>query len=199
MAVAYGALAAAVSVWPRSWLDLAIADVLQRATALDGVLHAASMFGFEPYSILLPVLAIAALLAVRAWREALWLAMSVLGAAGIETASKLAIVHVRPSATQVVRELAIGNGYPSGHVTSYLALFGFLAVVAHERIHKPALRRAAIAAAVSIIALVGLSRVYLGAHWPSDVVGGYLGAGAWLVCVAHGYRASGLARPATPA
>ena len=49
----------------------------------------------------------------------------------------------------------------------------------------PRARRPVIAAAIALIALIGLSRIYLGVHWPSDVLGGFLGGVPPLVLAAH--------------
>jgi len=188
MVVAYASLGAAVDVWPRSALDLGVAEAIQRATPLDAVMRGASMFGGTPVSVVLPVAAIGGLLLARARWEAVWLAASTLGAVAIEHATKLFVFHARPTAPLIVRVDVAGTGYPSGHVNSYVALFGFLAVVAWCRITNRVARGCAVVAAVLPIVLVGPSRVYLGAHWPSDALGGYLAGGAWLLVSTWCYR-----------
>jgi membrane-associated phospholipid phosphatase len=65
-------------------------------------------------------------------------------------------------------------GYPSGHTTSATVLAGALIVLLLRRVHDPAWRRVGLVACLLIPLVTGFARVYVGAHWPSDVLGGYL-------------------------
>jgi undecaprenyl-diphosphatase len=81
----------------------------------------------------------------------------------------------RPTADVVrVTEVAQHHGFPSGHAMGSVLLYGSLAFVATRHVQNAMVRRAALLAASAIIILVGFGRVYVGAHWPSDVLGGYL-------------------------
>ncbi|GAA2087425.1 hypothetical protein GCM10009759_08850 [Kitasatospora saccharophila] len=73
---------------------------------------------------------------------------------------------------------ASGHAFPSGHAFTSALSAGLLAV-AVARAHPPAARPAAAAAAL-FTAVIGFTRVYLGVHWPLDVLGGWLLAAAWL-------------------
>ena len=64
--------------------------------------------------------------------------------------------------------------FPSGHAVHAILLFGLLIVIAGELIETPWLRKATQWTLVFMILACGASRVYLGIHWPSDVLGGYL-------------------------
>jgi membrane-associated phospholipid phosphatase len=111
--------------------------------------------------------------------------------------AKIIIARPRPSLDEVEIILA-ANGYsfPSGHSSSAVILFGFLAWLAIVRIGTPLLRAGAVLACVATILLIGLSRVYLGAHWPSDVVGGYaFGLLVLLLLIAVHRRLAGIRRP----
>ncbi|TMK83525.1 MAG: phosphatase PAP2 family protein [Actinobacteria bacterium] len=77
---------------------------------------------------------------------------------------------------------ATGSAYPSGHAMDCLAVFGALALLLAAR-RFPG-RHVAIPASAVIVLVVGWSRLYLGVHWLTDVVGGYLLAGAWVAAVA---------------
>jgi undecaprenyl-diphosphatase len=73
-----------------------------------------------------------------------------------------------------------GYSFPSGHVVTYVAFFGFAAHLAGIDVHSPTLSWLIILPCAGMIALVGPSRIYLGAHWASDVLGAYLLGGLWL-------------------
>jgi undecaprenyl-diphosphatase len=65
------------------------------------------------------------------------------------------------------------HSFPSGHTLGYVAFFGFLAYLCYTRLRRGRLRTALLWALGALILLVGPSRVYLGYHWPSDVLASY--------------------------
>src|SRR5436305_9844465 len=69
--------------------------------------------------------------------------------------------------------------FPSGHVMQYTNLFGLLTYLLATNWHSGKLRNTLIAVCSALIICIGPSRVYLGAHWPSDVMAGYLYGGLW--------------------
>ncbi|MEU4116687.1 phosphatase PAP2 family protein [Kitasatospora sp. NPDC028055] len=73
---------------------------------------------------------------------------------------------------------ASGFSFPSGHSFSSVLCAGLLALAVTRA--RPAAARAAVAGALLFAAAVGLSRIYLGVHWPLDVLGGWLLAAGWL-------------------
>lgn len=92
----------------------------------------------------------------------------------------LKLVYRRPRPTVFPPLIhASGFSYPSGHTITAVMTYGLLAVVIRRRLPR-AWRWVSTAIAIGVVALVGLSRVYLGAHYPSDVLGSVLIAGAWL-------------------
>jgi undecaprenyl-diphosphatase len=72
-----------------------------------------------------------------------------------------------------------GFGFPSGHVYSDVLIYGVLAVMATSYL-SPRLASVARVLVVALIVLSGPARVAVGAHWPSDTIGGYLWGGAAL-------------------
>ena len=80
----------------------------------------------------------------------------------------------RPTAgVLTIRELAEGWSYPSGHAYTAALVFGLLALLAVTRLRGLA-RWLTATAAVAAVLLTGAGRVVTGAHWPSDVLGGWL-------------------------
>src|SRR5918999_5311204 len=79
---------------------------------------------------------------------------------------------------------ATNESLPSGHATMAIVVIGTLVVLAWQR--RAAAGRAVLVAAATLwVGAIGLTRLYLGVHWFSDVVAGWLVGGAWLaVCVA---------------
>jgi undecaprenyl-diphosphatase len=79
--------------------------------------------------------------------------------------------------------------FPSGHVLFFVVFFGFIAYLAwlfdDRRVRTPI-----IAACGVLILLIGPSRVYLGAHWASDVLGSYIIGALWLFVLIFGYQLS---------
>ena len=122
--------------------------------------------------------------------EGFGLLLSAAGGSGLNRVMKYVIGRPRPTMelVRVSGEWA-HESFPSGHVVFYVCFFGFLFFVAFALLPKGSTaRRVACALAALPILLVGLSRVYLGAHWPSDVLGAYLLSGMWLALSLDSYR-----------
>ncbi|HET6615207.1 MAG TPA: phosphatase PAP2 family protein, partial [Dehalococcoidia bacterium] len=93
------------------------------------------------------------------------------------------IERPRPGPDDVlIRNPAPGYGSPSGHASTAMLVFGYAAVVAI--LHAPRGAAAAtVCLALAAILIIGWDRIYDGAHWPSDVLGGYA-TGASLLAIA---------------
>lgn len=116
---------------------------------------------------------------------AMALLVSVVGDQMIVSTLKAFFGRARPNQLQALLP-ATGPSFPSGHTFAAIAFYGALALLAADQISARSIRRALAVTAVLFILSVGLSRVYLGAHWPSDVVGSCLLGAAWVAFVALG-------------
>ena len=114
------------------------------------------------------------------WREAiLVLAGGVLSA--VSSILKAVIDRPRPSPDLVnVLSEADTSSFPSGHSFFTFVLFGLVFYLTFTRLQNKSLRITIPAILAAFIVLVGISRIYLGVHWPSDVLGGYLTGGVFL-------------------
>ena len=102
---------------------------------------------------------------------------------------KLVVTRPRPSADLVhVFAQLPSSGFPSGHVLEFTCFGGFLGFLAFTLI-KPSVGRSIVMAALGLlIMLMGLSRIYQGQHWFSDVMGAYLLGSLWLALSIKLYR-----------
>ncbi|HLG17294.1 MAG TPA: phosphatase PAP2 family protein [Blastocatellia bacterium] len=103
----------------------------------------------------------------------------------------LKALTARPRPDGGIVQVAVSTHYesfPSGHVLFFIEFFGFLFFLSYLLLKPGGLRRASFVVLGSLIAVIGVSRVYLGAHWPSDVVGAYLAGGMWLMLMIEAYR-----------
>jgi len=76
--------------------------------------------------------------------------------------------------------------FPSGHALGSFCFYGILAWLVAARLQNRALKIVIWTSAILLVALIGISRIYLGVHYPSDVAAGYLTALIWTISVAAG-------------
>lgn len=123
------------------------------------------------------------------WKRAAALfAVTLAGALVLDATLKLAFHRPRPPAAFFGTPLPDSYSFPSGHALFSVCFFGVLAALTSPRMTSRASRVAIWLAAVLLAFVIGLSRVYLGVHYPSDVIAGYAAAVVWIVTVASGDR-----------
>lgn len=151
--------------------------VLTRLGGTEAVLAICALLG-----------ALLALLGRR--RELVALALAVGATQAVVAAVKLLVARPRPPRTDALVEAA-GYAFPSGHAATAATLYGVLALAAATGL-RGRLRAAVLALLGALVVAIGLTRIYLGAHYPSDVLAG------WLVGAAIAAAAWRLARVAGP-
>ena len=124
------------------------------------------------------IVALAVFLLLRWRRAALWLVFSVAGALVLDLALKNAFHRPRPA--PFFGDLPGSYSFPSGHALFSFCFYGVLAGLLAARLRSPGLKVLVWALAAALIGGIGLSRIYLGVHYPSDVLAGYLAAAVWV-------------------
>ncbi len=152
---------------------------------LDGPMRAVTALGY--YSVVLPLLAVISLaFYLRGWRlSAVMLVISTAGGILLTTVLKEVFRRSRPE--------IVDSGYtagfysfPSGHATVAVGFYGALALILAYHLRGPA-RWAVVLLGTALVLLIGFSRLYLGVHYPTDVLAGFLAAPLWLVSVGGVY------------
>jgi undecaprenyl-diphosphatase len=197
-----GLIAAGLALWLFAWLGHEILtdtptpvldDRLRSAIhglaspGLTRVMIAASRYGGPGWLAPLGGLVAIGFLA-RGWRRgALLMAVTMAGAGLLDTLLKLVFARPRPSPF-FNYPLPLSHSFPSGHAFFAGSFFGVLALLVSPRVHSKAVRWVVWIISAFLILLIGVSRVYLGVHYPSDVLAGYAAATIWVTAVALGDR-----------
>ncbi len=159
------------------WFDVPVGSFVQGLHVSTALWQGISALG-GPLLIAIDVLVVLILLARREFLLAAVFAGTLIAVTiGIDLAKDL-VVRPRPADPLVH---ATGYSYPSGHACSSIVSYGLLAMIALRSDLSPRIRRWLVFGVVVLVALIGCSRVALGVHYPTDVVGGWLG-GAAVLC-----------------
>lgn len=157
--------------------DKSISLIIQKHSSpfLDKVMLGISLFGEIPYSFILVVIISGLFFIFKLKRESLFL-LSISLSGLLILSIKLLFNRPRPTAADVrLVEINRFHSYPSGHVLSYILFFGFMLVIMHHRKDiNHAVRRYISIFSGFLIFTIPFSRIYLGAHWFTDVLGGIL-------------------------
>jgi undecaprenyl-diphosphatase len=150
------------------WLNEAMRDITALGSTSVLAIVVAGVVGF---------------LAVSGLRHA---AIVVLGSVliGVAISNSLKWGFARPRPEFMPREIVVYTAsFPSGHTTLSAVVYLTLGALLYRTQASVAVKAYILAIAALLTALVGVSRVYLGVHWPTDVIAGWLIGGAWaLVC-----------------
>jgi membrane-associated phospholipid phosphatase len=162
-------------------LDFVREVAAQRSAALTSAARVVTWAGSAWLLVPLALACCAALVRAGLRREALVLALSLGGAMLLSDLIKQLVSRPRPPIEHLQR--VTGSSFPSGHATQASAFwFSLVLVLRAAGASRPATRLAA-GLAVALVLAVAASRVYLGVHYPSDVVAGMLLGASWTACV----------------
>ncbi len=143
----------------------------------------------EPFMIWpLTMLAVAYFWRTGNKRHARLFVIAMLGAAALDLMLKAAFHRPRPRPF-FGYPLPSSYSFPSGHALASLVFFGTLAALLSPGLRRTFYKALLWLAAVLLIAAIGFSRIYLGVHYPTDVIAGYAAATIWVLAIAAGNRA----------
>jgi len=149
---------------------------------LTEVMRSLSWIG-SPY-MLAPSVALAAglLWRTRQRDDAVLVAAAALGGVALDEVMKLHFKRLRPDVPWAfVHEHSFS--FPSGHSVLAMVMYGIIVYKTQDKLHSKLAKATLMASAFLMVVGIGVSRVYLGAHFPSDVAGGYFVGAVWLAAV----------------
>ncbi len=151
----------------------------ERQAAVTTLLSAATSIGGTVSMGAIVAVVAATLLVRKELASAVFVVVTAGAGALVNLGLKMIFTRMRPdlaSALIVMRSYS----FPSGHAMSSFVVFGALAYLALRQPWSWAAKSAGLAIVLTIVVLVGLSRVYLGVHWASDIAGGWSAGTVWL-------------------
>ncbi|WP_245821039.1 phosphatase PAP2 family protein [Geodermatophilus pulveris] len=185
---------------PQVRLDDALSSALyagdDRSALHDALLEVLTTPGVTWFRVVVCLPVLFWLGARRAWRTAGWVVTANVLVAPLTTLLKEAVGRVRPAFEDGGASYDTLS-FPSGHSSGIATLVTLGLVLAWPRL-SPARRRLALAGGLALAVLVGVTRMWLGVHFLSDVVGGWALGVAWTLLVAMAYDALPGGRGALP-
>jgi undecaprenyl-diphosphatase len=154
---------------------------------VSALMAAVSAPGFMPLSLFI-VGGVGGLLWLSGYRRESAFALLASASTLLTEAIKMLVGRPRPDAGSVrVAESVAGLSFPSGHTLFYVTFFGFVGYAGYALLKPGRLRTALLWICGALILLVGPSRVWLGHHWPSDVLASYALGLAYLILLVQAY------------
>lgn len=153
-----------------------------RTPTLDALSGPASELGNTIAVVGLAVVAaVVAGWSYRSWRPAVVLAVALCGEVAVFLVTSALVDRPRPPVAHLDADLPPTSSFPSGHTAAAVCLYGALVALVLVRVRSRWLRVVVIACAVAVVAVVGVARLYRGAHYPTDVLTSVLFAVPWLM------------------
>ena len=187
IAVALALSAAYVSYFS---LDLRITRDLQEISnsSFRSLMLFISWFGNNGHGIIMTLAIVVVLFLFKLRLEAGTVLLSCSVGELLSILIKTLVGRPRPSFELIqVYTQVNSKSFPSGHVFHYMALYGLLFYLVYVVMRRSILRSSLLVVFGLMVGLVGISRMYLGEHWASDVIGGYLFGFVWLILMIEFY------------
>lgn len=167
------------------------------SSGLTALMQLFSFLGSLACLSCLSALAALYLAAFKKWRDLIHLAIIMVGSLILENGLKIGFHRARP-VSFFGTPTPPTYSFPSGHALLALCFYGATAYLMMRRVKSRGAHILVFSITALLVGLIGLSRIYLGVHYPSDVLAGYAVATIWVVSVAladHFYRRADRRRP----
>ncbi|MGZ7443243.1 phosphatase PAP2 family protein [Paenibacillus sp. TH7-28] len=166
-----------VTAWIQHWENPALTAVMKFFTTIGGGL---------PFILVIITAMVVLYTVLRHRRELVFLAGVMLGSTVLNWALKTLFHRARPVIHRIIE--AEGYSFPSGHSMAAFSFYGALAFLIWRHVPTSSGRSLIIVLSTLFILAIGISRIYLGVHYPSDVLGGYFVSGCWLTASILWYK-----------
>lgn len=118
------------------------------------------------------VLTVLAIILIKGLKNKLFLLTGIVGTAGLNVVLKHIVQRERPNINRLIPEK--GYSFPSGHSMMSMAFYGMLIFLIFKYVKNTALKWTLIVILTILLSTIGITRIYLGVHYPSDVIGGFV-------------------------
>lgn len=191
-AISFFTLAIIVESSPLLLTDLQISRFVQqmKSPAFTSVMLALSLLGELIFAVGIVTLVSILLYLNKRRKQVFFLLISFSGGLLLSASAKTLIGRSRPG-IDIITQIGSYKGsdsFPSGHVLEFISVYGFLAYLALFEMSNTLYKILTFLVLTLLIILISVSRIYLGAHWFSDVVGSWLLGLTWLSIVVFFYR-----------
>lgn len=161
-------------------VDLAIMQAVYslRSPILTMLLKGITFFG-DRGLVAVAILATISLVVRRQWHQTLWFSLLVGTGATVNAVLKVLIARPRPLLSVILGESDFS--FPSGHAMDSAIMYGAIAYLLFQTMPRRHPQSKIVFLIALMVGMIGFSRIYLGVHYPSDVLGGYLFGTAWLL------------------
>ncbi len=186
--IIYGLIIFLVITNHMGWFDLPISNVIQRleSPVLTNLMEIFTFIGSSTMVITISITFMIFLFFFFKYRyELIFFAISIIGSSIINVVLKNIIQRERPTSHRIID--ALGFSFPSGHSMAAFTLYVTLAYMLWKHADTNFLKLIITIGSTLIILLIGISRIYLGVHYPSDVIGGYITSVFWLLIITKAY------------
>ena len=165
------------------WLLLLLRDPADRATpvgpeCLEHFMVSMTALGSTSVLLMVAVLAAGFFVVAGDRSSAVVLMFASVGGALLSSGLKLYFARARPDLVPHLVEVQSAS-FPSGHAMKSTVVYLVLAMLIRRNLMTSGSRAYLLATAIGVSVLVGVSRIYLGVHWPSDVIAGWMFGAAW--------------------